>query len=728
VLSVLLLCDDRPSHAPNVLEHISALQRLSRHRVDRFNPRGLARSRFLRLDDYDVVVLHYTIPLYLSEWFRERIAAFGGLKVEFIQDEYRRVDAMSAQMRELGIGLLYTAVPEDAVPDVYGPRLPGVDILPTLTGYVPADLEGRPRPPLAGRELDVVYRGRSVPFWLGRLGQDKVLIGREFLARAGATDLRCDISWTEADRIYGEAWYRFLGSSRTTLGTESGASIVDFDGTLEERTDRYLAAHPSATFDEVEREILAPFEGNAVIDAVSPRVFEAAALGTAMVNFPGRYSGVIEPWAHYVPLEKDFSNFDEVVEAIRDEAVLERVAAQAHADLVASGLYSLQTFVAEFDRELEARAQPGGRARPRGVSRRLREIEHLRSPSRVAELPLVASLRRRAVERATDRLLRRRPEVAALADAEAEPRRERLRHDLVRLAAAEAAHLRELRYLGSPFDVRLELAGDERRLTLVGSRTPAPDAAERAELRDRVAAAIRAGRLEEVVWDNSAVEGYLAFPSFPIASLEVGYHVKGGAHRFSALSELARRDPDAVIAALAPLFEPRPAEPVHELDRRTATLLRILWLSPARSAAQAVAAVRAVLAEKELRRLLQAYLASSEARAEAPLELVLKDLFRLWLVGQSPSALELDAEQGILVYRTGANGSRNGGALEPATVRSLQQIVWDHSAAGSSVVSRGRPRVSVTLDGGVHEFAALTAVARRFPALAAPALRRAATG
>ena len=121
------------------------------------------------------------------------------------------------------------------------------------------------------------------------------MIGRDFLTRASSTDLRCDISWTEAERIYGDAWYRFLSSSRATLGTESGASIVDFDGSLQARTDAYLRTHPGATFEEVEAEILAPFEGNAVIEAVSPRVFEAAAVGTGMVNFPGRYSAVIEP-------------------------------------------------------------------------------------------------------------------------------------------------------------------------------------------------------------------------------------------------------------------------------------------------------------------------------------------------------------------------------------------------------------------------------------------------
>jgi hypothetical protein len=735
-LSILLLCDDRPSHAPNVLEHIHAFQRFSRHRVDPFNPRGIDRSRFLRFDDYDVVVVHYTIPLhlpvYLSEWFRDRIAAFRGLKAQFIQDEYRRVDAATAQMRRLGIDLLFSSVPADAVPGVYGSRLPGVDILPTLTGFVPADLGGRPRQPLVDRPLDVVYRGRSIPYWLGRLGQDKALIGQRFLARSQSTGLRCDIAWTEADRVYGEDWYRFLASSRSTLGTESGASIVDFDGTLQERTEAYLAAHPGATFDEVERELLAPFEGNAVIEAISPRVFEAASLGTAMVNFPGRYSDVIEPWLHYIPLEKDFSNFDEVVCAIGEDAVLEGLTSRAHADLVASGRYSLDSFVQGFDREIESRVGRVGRRQQSRVAhelnRRLRGLEHLRSASRVAELPFVAAQRARAVERAGSRLIRRFPEIEALEHPEIEERgRERLHDDLVRLAAAAAAHLRELRYLGRPFDVGVELSDQDRRLTLVGAPVPVQDASERREIGERAATAIRDGRLEEIVWNNSAVGG-IAFMSFPLASLDIGYHVTGATHRFNVLIELARSEPEAVISALDLLFRPRPDGPVHELDHRTATLIRVLWLSPGRSAAQATAALRAVLTSKELRRVLRAYLASPDTRAEAPMDVVLKDLFRLWLVGQTRTKLELDDAGEVLVYRTEPDASTNGIVLEPATVQSLRRIVWDHSQGGDAVTSTTRPRVSITLEGGVHDFEALAIVAQHFPALAAPALRRAAAG
>jgi hypothetical protein len=91
-----------------------------------------------------------------------------------------------------------------------------------------------------------------------------------------------------------------------------------------------------------------------------------------------------------------------------------------------------------------------------------------------------------------------------------------------------------------------------------------------------VAVAIGEGRLEEMVWDNSAVRESFKFPAIPIPSLEIGYHVVGGAHRFTALMELAGRDPDGVVTALGPLFCNRPDAPVHELDRRALTLLRFL--------------------------------------------------------------------------------------------------------------------------------------------------------
>jgi len=356
-LSVLLICDDHRGHANTVLDHIAALTAHSAHDVRVFNPCGMKGSRYLDLSEFDVIVLHYSLVIisdhYLSPSFREQIRRFRGLKIQFLQDEYRWVDAITAMMRHLGIHVLFTLLRSGSIPLIYDDaRLPGVHIITTLAGYVPNNLIDRDVLPLEHRPIEIGYRGRMLSFWLGRLAQEKVWIAQGVLARASQYNLRCDIAWKEEDRIYGQPWIDFISSCRATLGTESGASITDFDGTLEKRTKAYLAEFPSASFEEVTRDVVGSYDGKVPVTAISPRVFEAAALRTALILFPGEYSGVIKPWEHYIPLRKDFGNMHHVVAKLRDLPFLRAMTERTYRDLVISGRYSQQALADAFDQVL----------------------------------------------------------------------------------------------------------------------------------------------------------------------------------------------------------------------------------------------------------------------------------------------------------------------------------------------------------------------------------------
>ena len=63
---------------------------------------------------------------------------------------------------------------------------------------------------------------------------------------------------------------------------------------------------------------LGRWDDNFSYRTISPRHFEAAAFRICQVMFEGEYSDVLRPMVHYVPLKKDFSNFDQVVELITD--------------------------------------------------------------------------------------------------------------------------------------------------------------------------------------------------------------------------------------------------------------------------------------------------------------------------------------------------------------------------------------------------------------------------
>jgi hypothetical protein len=141
------------------------------------------------------------------------------------------------------------------------------------------------------------------------------------------------------------------------LGTESGVSITDFDGRAELKTRAYLATHPEADFWEVYEHVLNRYEGNLVENTISPRVFECVAHRTAMVLFPGEYSKALQPWAHYIPLQKDFSNIEEVVTKLRDLDFLNAMTQRAYCDLIESGRYSYQVMIKEFDKAVAEHMQ-----------------------------------------------------------------------------------------------------------------------------------------------------------------------------------------------------------------------------------------------------------------------------------------------------------------------------------------------------------------------------------
>jgi hypothetical protein len=572
-----LICDDRKAHANTILDHINAFRRFSRHDVRIFNTIAMRRSVALDLDEFDVVVIHYSVvlsdPHHMSPDFRDKLRRFRGLKVQFIQDDYRWVDRAAAAARDIGLDVLFTIVPEPGASQLYDTRLPGVRRVHTLTGYVPDELIGRPIRPLGERTIDVGYRARDLPFWVGELSREKVWIGQRFLERAPEYGLRCDISWQEHDRIYGERWNDFLSSCRATLGCESGASIADFDGSVERTVRAYLRAHPGAAYEEVAEAVLKPFEGNVVTNVISPRVFEAVSLGAALIMFPGRYSDVIKAGEHYIPLEKDFSNMDEVVARLRDDDHVKRLTQRTYDHLIKSDNYSYRAFMREFDGVIDEEVRVVARPN-RGARWRLARVERsLRVPGmRVRMLRAVHGAWRRVAPR--DRSMR------FAIDYESQVEKAWLTLRTVLGDADLRRLLRAGRRAGAPLDRLLreilELSllrkaafgklGVEQPFTLTTEFDPARGAASfvSAPQRDRAAAgngaaqrireAVLAGTLQVIEWDHRALGGtvQLARPS-----MEVGIGFEG-LESFTVIAGIGRQNPEVLERALAPLLEPDP--------------------------------------------------------------------------------------------------------------------------------------------------------------------------
>jgi hypothetical protein len=372
-LNILMLYDDHSTFTSTVREHLESFAAYSRHSFHYMpatsTPIPSSESFDIDLSIFDAIIVHYSVRLSLPDFLQARIAAkierFHGLKFLFIQDEYETTETARSWMERLGFDIVYTCVPPAGREYVYpAHRLPRIEFRSTLTGYVPLDSAiDNYALPIEARSVRIAYRGRMLPYRYGTLGWEKYRIGVDVKRMAEERGISVDIEVDDCKRIYGSDWYRFLGSARATLGTESGSNVFDFDGSVASRINEMLAADPETPFKKVFDEVLAPLEPRIRMNQISPKIFEAARLRTALILFEGEYSGIIKPYEHYLPLRSDYSNIDEVLAALEDIPRLQAMTDRVYRDLITSGKYSYQAFVRGIDADIESRWLRGPRNR-----------------------------------------------------------------------------------------------------------------------------------------------------------------------------------------------------------------------------------------------------------------------------------------------------------------------------------------------------------------------------
>ncbi|MEN5083798.1 glycosyltransferase [Bosea sp. TWI1241] len=199
--------------------------------------------------------------------------------------------------------------------------------------------------PFDERQWVVGQRVLAHPAWGGSLSLLKsraAVVMKEECIRRG---ISCDVSTDPNDAIMGKNWHRFLADCRFVVGAEGGMSVWDPYGTINDAVADYSAAHPEATFEQIEDACFPGLDGVFEFPGVGPRLFEAAAVGCGQVLVEGEHRGLVRPWVHYIPLKRDFSNFDEVFAAMANrDRVLDMIAATQQ-DLVASPKFRYKTMV-----------------------------------------------------------------------------------------------------------------------------------------------------------------------------------------------------------------------------------------------------------------------------------------------------------------------------------------------------------------------------------------------
>jgi hypothetical protein len=356
-LELLLLCDYNDGTASTIIEHIQGIKKFSRHTIRILSSRGEVPTE-LNLSRFDGLIIHYSLvccmDAYIGPKTRKMVREFSGLKIAFVQDDYRFINQTVDALRDLGIHILFGLAPEDIIDKVYSPeKLPNVIRETVLAGYVPTSLTKLAVLPYAERKIDVGYRARKLTAWLGSLGQQKSIIADFFLEYAKNENWVCDISTSEYDRIYGDKWIKFIADSKAMIGSESGSSVCDFTGDIQEKVERHERNYPDTPFHVLQDLYFKDEDGSVPMNVISPRCFEAAALRTLMILYDGRYSNRLIPWRHYVPLRLDHSNMPEVVAVMRDPVRAQAIIDLAFKEVALNPENTFAAMVAKMDRAID---------------------------------------------------------------------------------------------------------------------------------------------------------------------------------------------------------------------------------------------------------------------------------------------------------------------------------------------------------------------------------------
>ncbi len=276
------------------------------------------------------------------------------VKVMLPQDEHCFSDFLCNFVDDMNIAHVFSVGDAAACRIIYGKvKSRSVRFHRVLTGYLDDNSLARIKQysdKVTTRPIDIFYRSfkgpKGVPrYWLGRHGNLKWEIAYEFEKKATGKPLTVDISVDYKDTLFGDEWLKTLLAAKYIIGVEGGSSVLDPNGSIMFASQKYLADHPDASFEQTEQACFPGQDGNINYTALSPRHLEACATKTCQILVEGDYNGILKPWLHYIPLAKDLSNIDQAIELVSNNSIREELIERSYSDIVVSGKYSYSEFV-----------------------------------------------------------------------------------------------------------------------------------------------------------------------------------------------------------------------------------------------------------------------------------------------------------------------------------------------------------------------------------------------
>jgi hypothetical protein len=286
---------------------------------------GKKIARLMLSSHYDGIIVMHSVSNDFSfgTAAAELVRTISGPVVMFLGNEYKLLSAKIDLAHDFGCAVVFSQLPLDVAQKLYGPYFAGKVL------SIPHALNEKAFSPsieLKNRINDIGYRGEKYPLYLGH--DERAAMFDSFEKRAAADGLKVDFASGrgKGKRLNRTGWAAFLNSCRATVATETGANYLSMSEKLRISVNVYQQKNPAATPENVERDVIFPLSKEITFingRAISSRHFDAIGCNTAIISFKGRFNDILKADEHYLMMNDDFSNIDDVIGKIRSNAYLE---------------------------------------------------------------------------------------------------------------------------------------------------------------------------------------------------------------------------------------------------------------------------------------------------------------------------------------------------------------------------------------------------------------------
>jgi hypothetical protein len=333
---------------------LSFARHLNGFEVTYVNGHGLVDEDLLT-QTFDLVIITYELIALRNTPFwpyiAQRISTLirnSRVRVVMPQDDYSSSSKLDDFIVENNIQHVFSPLTHD-LHMIYPRSLKaGVQFSEAFTGYWESGTAvpyHKYRKDFKNRSIDLGQRVRHLPPQLGPAAQRKGELAIRFSEEASVRGFSCDVSTKDSDVLLGDEWWKFLGDTKFTVGRLGGASVVDPHGKLAMKVNQLQLRNPKISYDEIAKKLHTEKLEQGNFTAISPRLFECAAMGVCQILERDEYFDDFLPWIHYLPLKPDLSNLEEIFSAMRDTERCSEISYEAEKNLITSGKYSYSEFI-----------------------------------------------------------------------------------------------------------------------------------------------------------------------------------------------------------------------------------------------------------------------------------------------------------------------------------------------------------------------------------------------